>query len=276
MTTSQQSIVVPPRRADALYENALATLDAAEAGLRAIDAELVVEPLPKLGVKLSVVIPVINERDTIDAVVDRVQAAAPEADILIVDDFSTDGTRDRLLEIAKRPHVRVLMHGYNRGKGAALRSAFEFARGEVILIQDADLEYDPADYARLVQPIAEGKADVVFGSRFLENAQQDPSWWHRLGNRWLTTASNMTTGLRLTDMETCYKVFRRGVLRGMLLREERFGFEPEFTAKLARRGCRVTEVPVSYRGRGVAEGKKIGLRDAFRAVYCIVRYAWLD
>ncbi len=259
-----------------VYANALATLDTVEAGLRAIDQPVTTPKSPKLGVKLSVIIPVFNERETIRAVVDRVQSAAPDADVVIVDDFSTDGTRDVLRELAERKNVRVLLHSYNRGKGAALRSAFDFVRGEVILIQDADLEYDPADYERLVQPIADGMADVVFGSRFLENARQDPSWLHRLGNRMLTAASNLTTGLRLTDMETCYKVFRRGVLRGMELREERFGFEPEFTAKLARRRCRVVEVPVSYNSRGIDEGKKIGIRDAFRALYCILRYAWWD
>ncbi len=263
------------RRDDTIYENALATLDAVEAGLRAIDQPATTQK-SRLGVALSVIIPVFNERETIAAVVNRVQLAAPDADVVIVDDFSTDGTRDVLLELAGRKNVRVLLHGYNRGKGAALRSAFDFVRGEVILIQDADLEYDPADYERLVKPIADGMADVVFGSRFLENARQDPSWLHRLGNQMLTTASNVTTGLRLTDMETCYKVFRRGVLRGMELREERFGFEPEFTAKLARRRCRVVEVPISYKSRGVDEGKKIGFSDAIRAIYCILRYAWWD
>ncbi|MEM9660092.1 MAG: glycosyltransferase family 2 protein, partial [Planctomycetota bacterium] len=168
------------------------------------------------------------------------------------------------------------MHGYNRGKGAALRSALQRARGDIVLVQDADLEYDPTDYARLLDPIQRGEADVVYGSRFLENAEQDPSWLHRFGNRMLTAASNATTGLRLTDMETCYKALRRDALRGVTLREDRFGFEPEITAKLARRGCRFLETPVSYDGRSWGEGKKIGLRDAFRALWCIIRYAWID
>lgn len=226
--------------------------------------------------RLSVVIPVYNERDTIRTLVERVRQVNRHHEIVIVDDCSTDGTRDVLLDLARDGDIRVLMHGYNKGKGAALRSGFEQVRGDIVLIQDADLEYDPADYDRLLAPIERGEADVVFGSRFLENPRQDPSWWHRLGNRMLTLLSNATTGLHLTDMETCYKVFRAGALRGMPLREQRFGFEPEFTAKLARRKCRFVEVPISYRGRSYAEGKKINYRDGLRALYCILRYAWAD
>jgi glycosyltransferase involved in cell wall biosynthesis len=270
------SVPAKSRTTDEVYDRALATLDTAEAGLKSLESPSQAPPKPKLGVKLSVVIPVFNERDTIRQVVERVRASAKDADIVIVDDCSTDGTRDVLLELDKLPGVRIVMHGYNKGKGAALRTAFDHAQGQVILIQDADLEYNPADYAKLIKPIADGMADVVYGSRFLENPRQDPSWLHRFGNKLLTRTSNLTTGLRLTDMETCYKVFRRGVLRGMELREQRFGFEPEFTAKLARRRCRITEVPISYNSRGKDEGKKIGLRDAFRALYCIVRYALWD
>lgn len=227
--------------------------------------------------KVSVLMPVYNEIGTIREIVDRVCAQGLHDELLIVDDCSTDGTRDVLIELEQsRPGVRVVLHGYNKGKGGALRTALAEARGDVVLVQDADLEYDPADFARLLAPLERGEADVVYGSRFLENAAQDPSRLHRLGNRLLTAASNLTTGLRLTDMETCYKAVRRDALRGVRLRENRFGFEPEITAKLARRGCRFAEVPVSYSGRGWDEGKKIGPRDALRALWCILRYARWD
>ncbi|MEQ8849519.1 glycosyltransferase family 2 protein [Botrimarina sp.] len=227
--------------------------------------------------KVTVMMPVFNEAATIREIVARVRAEARHDELLIVDDCSTDGTRDALIELEQASDdVRVILHGYNRGKGAALRTALRHARGDVVLVQDADLEYDPSDYARLIDPIQRGEADVVYGSRFLENAHQDPSRLHRLGNRMLTAASNMTTGLRLTDMETCYKALRRDALRGVPLKENRFGFEPEITAKLARRGCRFLEVPIAYNSRGWDEGKKIGLRDAVRALWCIARYAWLD
>ena len=260
-----------------LYDRALSTLDAAEAAIaeeREFSAESGNGELTALAV--SVLMPVFNERDTIREIVRRVRAAGQHTEIVIVDDCSTDGTRDVLIELDRDEDVQVILQGYNRGKGAALRTAMQHARGDVLLIQDADLEYDPADYAQLLAPIASGYADVVYGSRFLENAKQDPSWWHRLGNRALTTLSNLTTGLRLTDMETCYKVFRREALRGMVLREDRFGFEPELTAKLARRKCRIVERPVRYNSRGYEEGKKIGVRDGLKALYCIARYAWWD
>ncbi|MGL4513195.1 MAG: glycosyltransferase family 2 protein [Lacipirellulaceae bacterium] len=232
---------------------------------------------PRTKLKVSILMPVYNERNTIVEIVDRVRAQGLHDELLIVDDCSTDGTRDLLLAIDERfADVRLVLHGYNKGKGAALRTALAEARGDVVLVQDADLEYDPRDFAKLLAPIERGEADVVYGSRFLQNAEQDPSWFHRLGNRLLTGASNLFTGLRLTDMETCYKALRRGALRGVVLREQRFGFEPEITAKLARRGCRFVEVPVAYNSRGWEEGKKIGLRDAFRALWCIVRYAWMD
>jgi glycosyltransferase involved in cell wall biosynthesis len=232
---------------------------------------------PRTKLKVSILMPVYNERETIREIVARVRAQGLHDELLIVDDASVDGTRDVLLEIDREcPEVRLVLHGYNKGKGAALRTALAEARGDIVLVQDADLEYDPADFAKLLDPIQRGEADVVYGSRFLQNAEQDPSWFHRLGNRMLTEASNLFTGLRLTDMETCYKAIRRGALRNMTLREQRFGFEPEITAKLARRGCRFVEVPVRYDSRGWDEGKKIGLRDAFRALWCIVRYAWFD
>lgn len=263
-------------------ERMLAAIDVAEAGLAALDRQYGLEELPtdekqpRTALQVSVVIPVYNERETIREIVSRVQAAELHHEIVIVDDCSTDGTRDVLLELEQQDDIRVVMHGYNKGKGAALHSAFEHATGNIVLIQDADLEYNPADYAALLSPLESGDADVVYGSRFLENAHQDPSWIHRFGNAVLTWLSNMATGLKLTDMETCYKVFRRDALRGMELREKRFGFEPELTAKLARRKCRFVEVPVSYEGRSYEEGKKIHLGDGLRALYCIVRYAWLD
>lgn len=230
-----------------------------------------------VGLKVTVMMPVYNEAATIREIVGRVRSQALHDELLIVDDCSTDGTRDMLIELDRDcVDVRVILHGYNRGKGAALRTALQHARGDIVLVQDADLEYDPTDYGRLLEPIHRGEADVVYGSRFLQNAEQDPSWLHRSGNRMLTAASNLTTGLRLTDMETCYKALRRDALRGVVLRENRFGFEPEITAKLARRGCRFREVPVAYNSRGWEEGKKIGVRDAFRALWCILRYAWID
>ncbi len=221
---------------------------------------------------VSVVIPVYNERKTIVEIVARVRAMNLHDEIILVDDYSTDGTRDILLELAKEPDVRLLLHGYNRGKGAALRTAFAEVQGDVVLIQDADLEYDPCDYIRLLEPIETGEADVVYGSRFLENPRQDSSWFHRLGNRALTALSNTMTGQHLTDMETCYKIFRREVLETINVEQNRFGFEPEITAKISRLGYQIREVPIFYHSRGYGEGKKIGLRDAINALWCIFKY----
>jgi glycosyltransferase involved in cell wall biosynthesis len=260
----------------------LSTLAEAEASLAELELEHaalspeVTRPAKRTALAVSVVIPVFNERDTIRQVVERVLSTGYATEVIVVDDCSTDGTRDVLLELDALDGVRVFMHGYNKGKGAALHTAFDQVTGDVVLIQDADLEYNPADYSKLLAPIEANEADVVFGSRFLENARQDPSWVHRFGNRMLTWMSNTATGLRLTDMETGYKVFRRGAIREMVLREKRFGFEPELTAKLARRKCRIVEVPVSYESRGYDQGKKIHLVDGLRAVYCIVRYSWWD
>ena len=223
---------------------------------------------------VSVVIPVYNERDTIAEIVRRVQAVGIHQEIVIVDDFSLDGTRQVLLELAEQPDIRVLMHGYNRGKGAALRTAFAEVEGEVIVIQDADLEYNPQDFTKLLAPIERGDAEVVYGSRFLENAQQDPSRLHRWGNWLLTALSNCVTGQKLTDMETCYKVFRREVLQAINFQQNRFGFEPEITARLAKLGKKIVEVPISYDCRSYEEGKKIGFRDGLNALWCIVRYAF--
>lgn len=226
--------------------------------------------------KLSVVVPVYNEQAWVGELLRRVRAAPFPKEIIVVDDASTDGTTDVLMQIAADcPEMVLIRHAVNQGKGAALRSGFAHATGDVIIIQDADLEYDPADYNRLLQPIIENQADVVYGSRFIGERHRVLYFWHAVANRLLTTLSNMLTNLNLTDMETCYKAFRREVLRGMRLRANRFGFEPEFTAKVARnRRWRVFEVPISYSGRTYEEGKKIGWKDAVSALYCIVRF-WL-
>jgi glycosyltransferase involved in cell wall biosynthesis len=227
--------------------------------------------------KLSVVIPVYNEAETIAAVVDRVRRVPIEKEIVAVDDCSTDATRARLAELAARgDDLRVILHDRNRGKGAALRTGFDAATGDVVIIQDADLEYDPFDYPRLLAPIVEGRADVVYGSRFAGGESHRVLYfWHSLGNRFLTLLSNMCTDLNLTDMETCYKVFRREVLDRIRIEENRFGFEPEVTAKVARLRVRIYEVGVSYAGRTYEEGKKIGWKDGVRAVWCILKYNFL-
>ncbi len=221
--------------------------------------------------KLSVVIPVYNEKDTLMQLVERVLATPYDKELLMVDDFSTDGTRD-LLEKLDHPNIRVFFHEKNRGKGAALRTAFKHATGDIVLIQDADLEYDPAEYPKLIAPIEQDLADVVYGSRFLGGPHRVLFFWHYLGNQFLTTLSNMMTNLNLTDMETCYKVFRREVIQSIPLKSDRFGFEPEVTAKIARRGYRVYETPISYHGRTYAEGKKIGWKDGVNAIWTILRY----
>jgi glycosyltransferase involved in cell wall biosynthesis len=229
--------------------------------------------------KLTVVIPCYNELRTIDRILDAVrQSPHPDKEIIVVDDCSIDGTREKLKsEIESSGRVdRIIYHDRNQGKGAALRTGFQHASGDVVIVQDADLEYDPNEYPRLIEPIASGKADVVFGSRFVgSEAHRVLYFWHRVGNNVLTLFSNMLTDLDLTDMETCYKAFRREVIQSIEIEETRFGFEPEITAKVAkRRDLRVYEVGISYHGRTYEEGKKIGWKDGLRAVYCIIKYNW--
>lgn len=225
--------------------------------------------------KLSVVIPVYNEAATIARVVDRVRAAPFEKEIIIVDDASTDGTRQVLRDLNVADLV-VHLQETNRGKGAALRAGFARVSGDVVLVQDADLEYDPADYPKLLRPILDDRADVVYGSRFGGETHRVLYFWHYVGNRFLTMLSNMFTNLNLSDMETGYKVFRASLLPRLRLRSNRFGFEPEFTAKVARLGCRIYEVAISYHGRGYDAGKKITWKDGVAAIGCIVLYRFLD
>jgi glycosyltransferase involved in cell wall biosynthesis len=222
---------------------------------------------------LSVVMPCFNERETIETVVDMVLAERLTRELIIVDDGSTDGTRDILVKFTD-PRIRVFLQPQNGGKGSALRKGFAEARGPYVVVQDADLEYDPAEFIDLVKPLLADKADVVYGSRFLAGRPHRVLYfWHSVGNRLLTTASNVFTNLNLTDMETCYKVFRKEVLDSFTIEENRFGIEPEITAKIARGGWRVYEVGISYSGRTYDEGKKIGWKDGVRAFYCIVRYS---
>ncbi|HEX5105646.1 MAG TPA: glycosyltransferase family 2 protein [Pirellulaceae bacterium] len=229
--------------------------------------------------KLSVVIPVYNEERTIQTVLQRVAALPVPKEIVIVDDASTDGTRELLNQFECAADVHVIFKPQNEGKGAALRTGFRRVTGDVVVVQDADLEYDPRDILAVIEPIVRGEADVVYGSRFLnvDGTRSVPTTFvHRLGNRMLTWASNLLTGLAITDMETCYKAFRREALRSFEIQQNRFGFEPEVTAKIARRKLRVEEVPIRYAARSYAEGKKIGIKDLLNALWCIVRYGLWD
>ncbi len=222
---------------------------------------------------LSVVIPVYNERDTILDIVAAVQQLPIDKQIIIVDDGSTDGTRERVQQFADTPGVEVFLHSVNQGKGAALQSGFYLAEGDIVIVQDADREYSPQEILHVIKPILMKQADVVYGSRYLAGTSRD-SKIHQWGNSMLTSLSNIVNGTKLTDMETCYKAFRRDILRSVRIQQRRFGFEPEITAKLARSGIKIVEVPISYSSRSHSEGKKIGIRDLFNAIYCIFRYAW--
>jgi glycosyltransferase involved in cell wall biosynthesis len=252
-------------------------------------------PLALDNPKVSVVIPVYNEKATIDEILRRVLDTEIRKEVLIVDDCSTDGTRQMLENLAARQakgeatapaqdgsdpiglrDLRFFFQAPNQGKGAALRRGFAQATGEIVLVQDADLEYDPRDYGVLLEPIIEGRADVVYGSRFLSGPQRVHYFWHYVANRMLTLLSDIFTNLKLTDMETCYKVFRKEVLKGIEIKSNRFGFEPEITAKIAKHKWRIYEVPISYAGRTYEEGKKITWKDGFQALWCIIRYKFSD
>ena len=221
--------------------------------------------------KLSVIIPVYNEVQTIREIIERVKQVPFEKEIIVVDDCSTDGTRD-LLKKMEETGITMLFHEMNQGKGAAIRTAIPYISGDIAIIQDADLEYHPSEYARLIPPILDGRADVVYGSRFLGGPHRVLLFWHSVGNRMITTLSNMLTNLNLSDMETGYKAFRSEILKRIKIESNRFGFEPEITAKVAKMGCRIFEVPISYYGRDYSEGKKIGWRDGIAAFYWIIKF----
>lgn len=224
--------------------------------------------------KLSVIIPCYNEKDTLEDIIREVKKSPVESkEIIIVDDCSTDGTRDLLKNRFEQEVEKVLYHEVNQGKGAALRTGIKEATGDLVIIQDADLEYDPQEYPMLIDPILNDRADVVYGSRFIGGGPHRVVYfWHMIGNKFLTLLSNMFTNLNLTDMETCYKVFRREIIQSIEIEEDRFGFEPEITAKIARKNCRIYEMGISYYGRTYTEGKKIGWRDGFRAIFAILKY----
>ena len=221
--------------------------------------------------RLSIVIPVYNEKETILELISRVNNVPTEKEIIIVDDYSTDGTREVLKDFFHN-NVKIFFHETNQGKGAALRTGFKHVQGDIVIIQDADLEYNPDEYPHLIAPIRDGHADAVFGSRFLGGPHRVHLFWHYVGNTMLTTLSNMFTNINLTDMETCYKAFKASLLQQFTIESDRFGIEPELTAKLARLKCRIYEVPISYSGRDYSEGKKIGWKDGLAAIYWILYY----
>ncbi len=226
--------------------------------------------------KLSIVIPIYNERETLETLIAKVNAVDYDKEILLIDDFSTDGTREILKNYENKENFQVLYHNRNQGKGAALRTGFANVTGDIIIIQDADLEYNPADYGRLIEPIMDGRADVVYGSRFLGGPHRVLFFWHSVGNMVLTTFSNMLTNVNLTDMETGYKVFTKKVNDTLTFKCDRFGFEPEFTAKVAKNNFRIFEVPISYNGRDYSEGKKITWKDGVAAIWYIIKFKFTN
>jgi glycosyltransferase involved in cell wall biosynthesis len=226
--------------------------------------------------KLSIVIPVYNEKNTLGEIVKRVSATPFEKEIILVDDYSTDGSREIIHELENGSDIRAFYHEKNMGKGAALKTGLRNATGDIVIIQDADLEYDPSEYDKLTQPILQDKADVVYGSRFMGGPRRVLYFWHSVANTFLTLFSNMMTNLNLTDMETGYKVFRRDVVEKITIKSNRFGVEPEITAKIARLGVRVYDIPISYSGRQYSEGKKIGWKDAVSACFHIIRFRLFD
>ena len=223
--------------------------------------------------KLSVVIPVYNEKSTLQDLLQRVRNVPVDKEIVLVDDYSIDGTRDLLKQLQQtEPDLKIIFHERNQGKGAALSTGFKNVAGDIVIIQDADLEYNPEEYPQLLAPILDGRADVVYGSRFLGSVQRVHLYWHYVGNKFFTLLSNVFTNINLTDMETCYKVFTREALAGVVIKEKRFGFEPEITAKMAKKKLRIYEVPISYYGRTYEQGKKIDWKDGVRAFWCILKY----
>ena len=226
--------------------------------------------------KLSIVIPIYNERETLEILIAKVNSVDYDKEILLIDDFSSDGTREVLKRYENKENFQVLYHDHNQGKGAALRTGFSNVNGDIIIIQDADLEYNPADYGTLIEPILDGRADVVYGSRFLGGPHRVLFFWHSIGNMVLTTFSNMLTNINLTDMETGYKVFTKRVNDTLTFKCDRFGFEPEFTAKVAKNNFRIYEVPISYNGRDYSEGKKITWKDGVAAIWYIIKFKFTN
>lgn len=226
--------------------------------------------------KLSIVIPIYNERETLETLIAKVNSVDYDKEILLIDDFSSDGTREVLKKYENKENFQVLYHDHNQGKGAALRTGFSNVNGDIIIIQDADLEYNPADYGTLIEPILDGRADVVYGSRFLGGPHRVLFFWHFIGNMVLTTFSNMLTNINLTDMETGYKVFTKRVNDTLTFKCDRFGFEPEFTAKVAKNNFRIYEVPISYNGRDYSEGKKITWKDGVAAIWYIIKFKFTN